>query len=139
MARDYGNLGVVMRTRGDLDGPVGAEAMFRKALEIDEKLGRLVGMANQYGNLGLVMQTRGDLGGPGGAEAMYRKSLEISEPNGFLELSANQYANLGLVIRDRGKPNEARDLWIKSRDLYAKLGAPHMVQMVQGWMDSLEG
>ncbi len=35
--------------------------MLRKALEIDEKLGRLEGMANQYGNLGVIYQARGDL------------------------------------------------------------------------------
>ncbi|HBS28608.1 MAG TPA: hypothetical protein DEB06_03955, partial [Phycisphaerales bacterium] len=60
MANDYGNLGVVLKTRGDLDG---AEAMFRKSLEINERLGRPEGMANQYGNLGVVLQTRGDLDG----------------------------------------------------------------------------
>ena len=34
--------------------------MHRKALEIDEKLGRLEGMAIHYGNLGLVYEQRGD-------------------------------------------------------------------------------
>lgn len=57
-ATAYGNLGNVMRTRGDLDG---AEAMYRKALEIEEKLGRLEGMAIQYGNLGILMRTRGNV------------------------------------------------------------------------------
>jgi hypothetical protein len=35
--------------------------MLRKSLEINEKLGRLEGMANQYGNLGAVAKERGDL------------------------------------------------------------------------------
>ncbi len=69
----YGNLGIVLRTRGDFDG---AEQMHRKALEIDEKLGRLEGMASDYGNLGNALRTRGDLDG---AEQMYRKSLELAE------------------------------------------------------------
>ena len=64
----YGNLGIVLQIRGDLDG---AEEMHKKSLEIDEKLGRLEGIANQYGNLGIVLQTRGDLDG---AEEMYKKA-----------------------------------------------------------------
>ncbi|MBI4504273.1 MAG: DUF4062 domain-containing protein, partial [Chloroflexi bacterium] len=45
VARAYGNLGNVLHVRGDLDG---AEQMHRKALEINERLGRLEGMASQY-------------------------------------------------------------------------------------------
>ncbi len=71
MANQYGNLGNVLKVRGDLDG---AEQMYRKALEIDERLGRLEGLANHYGNLGNVLQVRGDLDG---AEQMYRKRLSI--------------------------------------------------------------
>ena len=70
-ASDYSNLANVMKIRGDLDG---AEAMCRRALEIDEKLGSLEGMANQYGNLGIVMKTRGDLDG---ARTMWRKSRDL--------------------------------------------------------------
>jgi len=50
-------LAFLHRTLGDLDQ---AEAMHRKSLEIDEKLGRLEGMAIQYGNLGSVYVQRGD-------------------------------------------------------------------------------
>ncbi|MFH0981209.1 MAG: tetratricopeptide repeat protein, partial [Planctomycetota bacterium] len=57
MAIQYGNLGLIYRTRGDPDR---AEAMYRKALEVHERLGRLEGMAAQYGNLGLIYRTRGD-------------------------------------------------------------------------------
>ena len=39
MARDYGNLGIVLKTHGDLDG---AEAMHRQALAINDKLGRTI-------------------------------------------------------------------------------------------------
>jgi Flp pilus assembly protein TadD len=58
MANAYGKLGLIYRTRGDLDQ---AERMIRKALEIDEKLGRLKGMASHYGSLGLIYLTRGRL------------------------------------------------------------------------------
>ena len=48
--------------------------MFKKALAIDEKLGRQEGMANHYGNLGAIYQTRGELDR---AEEMYEKSLAL--------------------------------------------------------------
>ncbi len=48
--------------------------MYRKSLEIDEALGRKVGIASQYGNLGVLYKTRGDLDR---AEQMYRKSLDL--------------------------------------------------------------
>ena len=137
MANQYSNLGKVMHIRGDLDGPGGAEAMYRKSLEINKKLGRLEGMAENYGILGSLMQTRGNLGGPEGAEAMYRKALEIDEKLGLLEGMANQNANLGLVLEIRGDLDGAREIWTKSRDLYARLGAQHMVDQLKGWIDSL--
>ncbi|MGD2110971.1 MAG: tetratricopeptide repeat protein, partial [Phycisphaerae bacterium] len=50
--------GLIYQTRGDLDQ---AEKMHRKSLAIEEKLGRLEGMAIQYGNLGTVYEQRGDV------------------------------------------------------------------------------
>jgi tetratricopeptide (TPR) repeat protein len=35
--------------------------MLKKSLEVDEKLGRLEGMAIQYANLGTVYELRGDI------------------------------------------------------------------------------
>ena len=58
MANQYGNLGLIYEKRGDLDE---AEKLQRKGLDIDEKLGRLEGMAIGYGNLGSVFAKRGDL------------------------------------------------------------------------------
>jgi len=52
-----GNLGLIYRTRGDLDR---AEEMHRKSLAIEEKLGRIEGMASDYANLGSVYKKRGD-------------------------------------------------------------------------------
>jgi len=88
----YGNLGLILHTRGDLDD---AEAMFRKALKIEIQLGSLEGMAIQYGNLGRIMQIRGDLNG---AEAMFRKALKTFEKLGHLEGMASQSCNLGLIL-----------------------------------------
>ena len=101
---------------GDLDG---AEAMFRKALEINEKLGRLEDMASLYGNLGNVLSSRGDLDD---AEAMYRKSLAINEKLGHLEGMAIQYGNLGIVLSTRGDLDGAEAMFQKSLEIDEKLG-----------------
>ena len=88
-----GNLGNLKITRGDLDG---AEAMYRKALEINERLSRLKGMAGDYGNLGSVMLTRSDLDG---AEEMYRKALELWQRLGVPDRGARVRDLLG-SLRD---------------------------------------
>ena len=77
MASDYGNLGNLYCTRGDLDA---AEEMYRKSLAIEEEFGHTEGMASDYGNLGNLYCTRGNFDA---AEAMFRKSLAL-----FHELGA---------------------------------------------------
>ena len=76
---DYGNLGVVHQTRGELDEAV---AMYEKALALNEELGRKEGMATDYGNLGIVHRTRGELDE---ARRVWMLSLnlfeEIGSPN----------------------------------------------------------
>ena len=116
-----GNLGLVYQTRGDLDR---AEEMHRKALEINEKLGRLEGMAIQYGNLGLIYETRGDLDR---AEEMHRKALEIDEKLGRLEGMATAYGNLGLIYQTRGDLDLAEEMYFKSLEINEKLGQPEGV------------
>ena len=132
MAADYGNLGNVYFTRRELDQ---AEQMYKRSLEINRELGRREGMALNYGNLGNVYFTRGDLDQ---AEQMYRKSLEIDRELGLREGMANQYSNLGSVCERRGDLTGARENWIQARDLFEKIGMPHMVQQVQGWLDTLD-
>ena len=78
--------------------------MFREALEINEKLGRLEGMAIQYGNLGLVHETRGELDEAG---RMLRKSLEISEKVGFAEGIVKAHFNLACVFAQKKDANAA--------------------------------
>ena len=85
-------LGIALADLGD---PQEAEQMLYKALEIDEKLGRLEEMSRHYGNLGLVLFDRGELDA---AEEMHRKGLDIDEKLGRLEGMASHYGNLGLVL-----------------------------------------
>ncbi len=68
---------------------------------------------------------------------MHRKSLEIDQRLGQLEGVAHGYANLGSIYRERGDLGSAREHWIQSRDLFAKIGMPHMVAKVESWLDGL--
>ena len=68
---------------------------------------------------------------------MHKKSLAIDEKLGRQEGMASQYGNLGIIAKDRGDIGRARELWTQARDLFAKIGMPHRVETVQGWLDGL--
>jgi tetratricopeptide (TPR) repeat protein len=70
-ATSYGNIGMVLRERGDLDQ---AETMVRKALEIEERFGRFEGVAISCFNLGLISWDRGDVPA---AKAWWERALEL--------------------------------------------------------------
>jgi tetratricopeptide (TPR) repeat protein len=71
MASEYGNLGNIYLTRGELDK---AEEFHLKSLEIEKSLGRQEGMASEYGNLGNIYQIRGELDK---ACDYWKKSLDL--------------------------------------------------------------
>ena len=66
------------------------------------------------------------------------ESLKIDKKLGWLEGMARDYDNLGGVFEDRGDASAACGFWTKSRELYARIGIPHEVERVQGWLDGLE-
>ncbi len=110
------NLGLIYRTRGDLDD---SEKMHLKALEIFKKLERREGIATQYGNLGLIYLTRGDLDD---AEKMHIKALETFKQLEEREGTANQYGNLGLIYLTRGDLDKAEKMLLKALEIYEQLG-----------------
>jgi len=77
MAINYGNLGLIYQTKGELDK---AKEMHNKALEINKRLGRLEGVANQYGNLGAVYKKRGDIEK---AREYWEKAVELFKKIGM--------------------------------------------------------
>ena len=109
-------LGFLHRCIGDLDR---AEQMHRRALEIEEKLGRMEGVAAQSGNLGLIYQMRGDLDR---AEQMFRKALEINEKLGRMEGVALDSGNLGVIYQIRGDLDRAEQMHRKALEIDEKLG-----------------
>ena len=96
-----------------------AEQMQNKVLELNEKLGRLEGMATAYGNLGLIYQGRGELDK---AEEMHNKALEIADKLGRMEGMAANYGNLGLIYMTRGELDKAEEMYNKALQINEKLG-----------------
>jgi len=131
-ANQYGNLGLIYMDRGELDK---AEEMHKKSLEINKKMGRLEGMASDYGNLGLIYKTRGELDK---AEEIFREGLKIEEKFGLLEGMAAKYSNLGWIYKQRGDIAKAREYWEKAVELYKRIGMPHMVEKMEGWIESID-
>jgi len=109
-------LGYIYYCIGELNK---AEKIVNKALQINENLGRLEGMAVQYGNLGLIYRTKGELDK---AEEMHNKSLEIHEKLGRQEGMASDYGNLGLIYQTRGDLDKAEEMHKRSLEISEKLG-----------------
>jgi tetratricopeptide (TPR) repeat protein len=97
----YGNLGELYRTLGNLDK---SEEMHKKALEIDQRLGRKKGMAIQYGKLGRVYRRRGELEA---SEEMHRKALSLNLETKNLAGTAVDYGDLAQVYRRKGDVDTA--------------------------------
>jgi tetratricopeptide (TPR) repeat protein len=109
--------------------------MHKKSLEIAERLGLQDVLASEYGNLGVIYGMRGELDK---AEEMFTKSLEIEKTLGRLQGIADDYSNLGLIYKERGDVKTALRHWEKAKDLYQRIGMPHMVKKVQGWIDEIK-
>ena len=131
-AKALGNLGILAKSRGDL---AAAEGYYAQSLKLHQELGRKEGMANQYGNLGVLAATRGEFAA---AEGYYEQSLTLNQALGRKEGMAIQYGNLGGLEHARGNMAGARAFWVQARDLFAEIGMPHMVEQLQGWIDSLD-
>ena len=115
----YGNLGLIHRTRDNLDE---AEKMLQKSLEINERLRRREAVASDYGNLALVHLERGNLRE---AEDMLQKSVQINRELGLQEGLASDYGNLALIRQMRGRPEdltEAENMLRESLRIYERLG-----------------
>ncbi len=114
-SRWLSELGNHFELLGELDH---AEAMLRKALAIQERLGLVRGTAANYGNLGLIYRARGDLDQ---AETMLRKALAVYEKLGGLHNVADGYANLAAVFQLRGDLNQAETMLRESLAIHEKL------------------
>ena len=109
-------LGRIHRTRGELDE---AEILHKRALALNEKLGRKDGMATDLGRLGVIYWTRGELDE---AEALYKGALALNEQQGREEGMAKELGNLGLIYWRRGELAKAEAHHKRALTLDEELG-----------------
>ena len=102
-AATLGNLGLVYRSRGDLDR---SEELHKESLVIHREIGNRRGEANQLSALGLVDADQGDLDS---AEEHYTKALHIHRDIGYRLGEAQDLGNLGIVYRNRGDLDRAEE------------------------------
>jgi tetratricopeptide (TPR) repeat protein len=111
-----GRLGSVALRRGEV---VEAERLYRRSLEIAERVGDQPGMGSTYHQLGLLAQRRGEVVE---AERLYRLSLEIAERVGVQQGMASIYHQLGMLAQDRGDVAEAEQLYRQSLQIEERVG-----------------
>jgi tetratricopeptide (TPR) repeat protein len=131
----YLNLGRLCHTSED--DYQEAEESYQKALALYEQIGAPQGQAMALDNLGDIYRNQ-ELPDLDRSETMHRKALELSERIPDHEGQARAWANLGLVYAARAALEEAREVWIKARDLYAAIGMPHLVAKIQLWIDDID-
>ena len=116
MAASYHQLGMLAQDRGDYDA---AEPLYRRSLEINERIGDQAGMATSYHQLGMLAQDRGDYDA---AEPLYRRSLEINERIGDQAGMATSYHQLGILAQLRGDYDAAEPLYRRSLEINERIG-----------------
>jgi tetratricopeptide (TPR) repeat protein len=116
MADSYGQLGGLALEHGDYDA---AEPLYRRSLEISERIGDPRGVGTSNHNLGILAQMRGDYDA---AEPLYRRSLEISERIGDQAGMAASYSALGNLIEAAGNLDEAAAYLVGALAIRLKIG-----------------
>ncbi len=112
---------------GDVGNYDKAKEYLRKALEVSDRAGNLLGMAHSYYDLGIAYHNTGYLN-----EAMgfYEKCLEIYEnigdPWGLIEI----YNALGTLHNDMGKYSEAMEYYKKSLKIARRVGSLYVMGIV---------
>ena len=101
MSKTYYQLGMLAHGRGDYDT---AEPLYRRSLEITERIGDQPSMSKTYCQLGMLARDRGDYDT---AELLYRRSLEIVERIGDQPGIAFNYAVLGGLREALGNLDQA--------------------------------
>ena len=121
-ARHLGALAFLHDTRSSLEAYQNAVV-----LEPENRAG--------WNSLGHLQRRTGELDT---AIQSYNHVLQIREAGGLKMWVAVATGNLGLIYKTRGELDKTRDVWKKSKSLFLALGADHMTEKVQGWIDGLD-
>jgi DNA-binding CsgD family transcriptional regulator len=117
VARCQGNLGELVRARGDFDA---AFAQYAEALGVWRELGDKVGLGTLLYNLGAAARARGDVER---AETSYREALMVEREIGESEGMVYTLSGLAGVALDRGQLDRGVRLLAAAAALGAATGA----------------
>jgi len=104
------NLGLAYQQRGELQT---AEAIYRKALDLNEKSGEQP-IPSIHRFLGVLCRTMGRLDD---AEELFRKAVAMDEYLGYKAGMASDYCNLGILYRTKGDLEAAEKMFRKALPL----------------------
>jgi DNA-binding CsgD family transcriptional regulator/tetratricopeptide (TPR) repeat protein len=111
-----GNLGLVMRERGDL---ARAATLHEESVALYRSLGDMGGAAHNLNNLGIVVQDGGDYVR---AAELHAESLALKRELGDHWGMGLSLANLGLLARHAADLDRAETLYKEGLELLAKVG-----------------
>jgi predicted ATPase/DNA-binding CsgD family transcriptional regulator len=111
-----GNLGLVMRERGDL---ARAATLHEESVALYRSVGDMSGAAHNLNNLGIVVQDGGDYAR---AAELHEESLALKRELGDHWGMGLSLANLGLLARHAGELDRAEARYKEGLELLAKVG-----------------
>ncbi len=117
-ATALGNLGFAFFSLDMLDE---AEQHFRGALELNERVGNLMGVGQDLRDLGEVLRLKGDEEKAGD---YMRRALKIAQDTKDKAAEASAHLRLGGLAHGRGRLSEAGAAYTRSRQLWEELGDP---------------
>lgn len=116
LARAFNLQGNLALHRGDL---VQAEELYRRGLDLRERIGDQQGSAYSWNNVGRVAFRRGDLTR---AEECFQRALDVNERIGDQQASAGGWHNLGAAARDRGDLARAEECHQRCLEISDRIG-----------------
>lgn len=102
--------------------------MLRKALGINQKLGRLEAMALDYGNLGVICHARGDLDG---ALVLLREVERICRQLSNVQGLTTSLTNQAATLLQLGHTREALPLAEEAQQLAARHGYAVLAKQIE--------
>jgi len=126
LATSLGNLGLLLRKAGSL---LDAQAAYQAALDIDQEMGNILGMAEDHRSLALIHQ---DLGDPAEAISHHERALDLDISGSSLAGGAIDHANLGAIHLALGHKEQAEQHLGSALQLFRRLGAESEARAVEG-------
>ena len=116
---------MIHQMRGEFEK---AEELYKRSLDISEKLGDKKGTAASLHQLGTIYE---ELGGYKEAEKWYIKSLDIKRSLGDKHGIAQSLHHLGIIREAQGEYKEAIENYVDSITIFLQVGSPDVKDVVR--------